>query len=143
MTTASLRAPSKKPPPGAAREPQDGYAGKLLRVDLTKKKCWAEPWSPDAMRELVGGVGLGAMILYRETATKGGKGNLSWDHPDNRLVMATGPMAGLPAWGSSGLPVVTICAGTDGPTSTHAHGLFCTKPEYFGFESAILPGSSS
>src|SRR2546428_14146236 len=98
MTTASLRAPSKKPPPSAAREPQDGYAGKLLRVDLTKKKCWAEPWSPDAMRELVGGVGLGAMSLYRETAKTGGKGNLSWDHPDDCLVMATGPMSGIPAF---------------------------------------------
>src|SRR5437899_1726573 len=140
MTTASLRAPSKRPTPSAARRPQDGYAGKLLRVDLAKKKCWAEPWSPDAMRELVGGVGLGAMILYRETATKGGKGNVSWDHPDNRLVMATGPMAGLPAWGSSGLTVVTIGAGTNGPTSTQANGFFGTNLKYSGYDAIIIQG---
>src|SRR5438128_6138384 len=142
MTTASLRAPSKRPTPSAARQPQDGYAGKLLRVDLAKKKCWAEPWSPDAMRELVGGVGLGAMILYRETATKGGKGNVSWDHPDNRLVMATGPMAGLPAWGSSGLTVVTIGAGTNGPTSTQANGFFGTNLKYSGYDAIVIQGQS-
>src|SRR5947209_17000982 len=142
MTTASLRAPSKRPTLSAARRPQDGYAGKLLRVDLAKKKCWAEPWSPDAMRELVGGVGLGAMILYRETATKGGRGNVSWDHPDNRLILATGPMAGLPAWGSSGLTVVTIGAGTNGPTSTQANGFFGTNLKYSGYDAIVIQGQS-
>src|SRR5438094_5799620 len=142
MPTARLRAPSKRPTPSAARQPQDGYAGNLLRVHLAKKKRWAAPWSPDAMRELVGGVGLGAMILYRETATKGGKGNVSWDHPDNRLVMATGPMAGLPAWGSSGLTVVTIGAGTNGPTSTQANGFFGTNLKYSGYDAIIIQGQS-
>src|SRR2546428_9968403 len=94
------------------------------------------------MRELVGGVGLGAMILYRETATKGGKGNLSWDHPDNRLVMATGPMAGLPAWGSSGLTLLTIGAGTNGPTLTHAHRFFRPNLKYSGYDPSNIPGSS-
>ena len=54
------------------------------------------------------------MILYRETA-EGGRATSSWDHPDNRLVLATGPLAGLPVWGTGGLTVVTIGAGTNGP----------------------------
>ena len=62
-----------------------GYAGKLLRVDMTSGKCWAEPWGADQMRELIGGVGLGAMILYKETAK--GKKNASWDDPENRLIL--------------------------------------------------------
>src|SRR5207248_10125195 len=119
-----------------------GYAGQLLRVDLTKKKCWAEPWGPDAMREQLGGVGLGAMILYRETAARGGKGNVAWDHPDNRLILATGPMAGLPAWGSSGLTVVTIGAGTNGPTSTQANGFFGTNLKYSGYDAIVLQGQA-
>src|SRR5437667_23687 len=92
------------------------------------------------MRELIGGVGLGAMILYRETATRGGKGNVSWDHPDNRLILATGPMAGLPAWGSSGLTVVTIGAGTNGPTSTQANGFFGTNLKYSGYDAIVIQG---
>ena len=71
-----------------------GFAGQLLRVDLTKRKCWAEPWSPEEMRAMLGGIGLGAVILYRET--RKGKGNVGWDHPDNRLVLTylpAGPAA--------------------------------------------------
>ena len=143
MTTATLSAKAvTKKTTRAARELPGGYAGQLLRVDLTKKKCWAEPWGPDAMREQLGGVGLGAMILYRETAARGGKGNVAWDHPDNRLILATGPMAGLPAWGSSGLTVVTIGAGTNGPTSTQANGFFGTNLKYSGYDAIVLQGQA-
>jgi aldehyde:ferredoxin oxidoreductase len=117
-----------------------GFAGKLLRVDLTKRKTWAEAWGPDDMRSMLGGIGLGAMILYRETAK--GKGNVSWDHPDNRLVLATGPLAGLPVWGTGGLTVVTIGAGTNGPTSTQANGFFGTNLKYCGYDAIIIQGQS-
>jgi len=119
-----------------------GYAGKLLRVDLTRGKVWSEPWSAEQMRELIGGIGLGAMILYRETATKNGKGNVAWDHPDNRLVLATGPLAGLPVWGTGGLTVITIGAGTNGPTSTQANGFFGTNLKYSGYDAIIVQGQA-
>jgi len=94
------------------------------------------------MREQLGGVGLGAMILYRETATKGGKGNVSWDHPDNRLVLGTGPLAGLPVWGTGGLTVCTIGPGTNGPTSTQANGFFGTNLKYCGYDAIIIQGQA-
>jgi len=143
MTTATLstkRSPKKAA--GPARALPGGYAGRLLRVDLTKRTCRAEPWGPDRMREQLGGVGLGAMILYRETATKGGKGNAAWDHPDNRLVLATGPLAGLPVWGTGGLTVCTIGAGTNGPTSTQANGFFGTNLKYCGYDAIIVQGQA-
>jgi aldehyde:ferredoxin oxidoreductase len=117
-----------------------GFAGQLLRVDLTKRKCWAQPWSPAEMREQLGGIGLGAMILYRET--RKGKGNVGWDHPENRLVLATGPLAGLPVWGTGGLTVVTIGAGTNGPTSTQANGFFGTNLKYCGYDAIVIQGQS-
>ena len=82
-----------------------GFANNLLRVDLTLASAGPSPRGPERMREQLGGVGLGAMILYRETAAKGGKKNVAWDHPDNRLVLGTGPLAGLPVWGTGGLTV--------------------------------------
>src|SRR5919204_1056420 len=118
-----------------------GFAGQLLRVDLTKRKCWAEAWSPAEMRELLGGIGLGAMILYRET--RKGKSNVGWDHPDNRLVLATGPLAGLPVWGTGGLTVVTIGAGTNGPTSTQANGFFGTNLKYCGYDAIVIQGHAT
>jgi len=87
------------------------------------------------MRELVGGAGLGAMILYRELPA-----NVHWDHPENRLVLATGPLAGLPVWGTGGLTVVTRGAGTDGPTSTQANGFFGASLKYSGYDAIIVQG---
>jgi aldehyde:ferredoxin oxidoreductase len=117
-----------------------GYAGQILRVDLSKRKTWAQPWSGAEMRELIGGAGLGAMILFRET--RKGKGNVSWDHPDNRLVLGTGPLAGLPVWGTGGLTVNTIGALTNGPTSTQANGFFGTNLKYCGYDAIVIQGQS-
>jgi aldehyde:ferredoxin oxidoreductase len=139
-TAATASRPRKSP----TLEPTapGGYAGKLLRVDMTKKKCWAEPWDPVMMREYLGGAGLGAYILYRETAARKGKGNVSWDHPDNRLVLATGPLAGLPVWGTGALTVVTIGAMTNGPTSTQANGFFGTNLKYCGYDAIVVQGQA-
>ncbi len=79
-----------------------GYAGKILRVDMTHNRTWTDEFTPEMRRTYLGGVGLGSKILWEEVPAE-----VTWDHPDNRLVMATGPLAGLPVWGSSGLTVVT------------------------------------
>lgn len=117
-----------------------GFAGKILRVDLGRKKIWAEGWGPEDMRDMLGGIGLGSRILYRETAR--GKGNVGWDQPDNRLVLATGPLAGLPVWGTGGLTVVTIGALTNGPTSTQANGFFGTNLKYCGYDAIVVQGQA-
>ena len=61
------------------------YAGQILRVDLSAGETWADPFSPEDRRKYVGGVGLGAKILWEEVPPE-----VAWDHPGNRLVMATG-----------------------------------------------------
>jgi aldehyde:ferredoxin oxidoreductase len=138
MTPAIMSAPKKtaKPQPTLP----GGFAGRILRVDMTKRKTWSEPWTPDDMRDQLGGIGLGSRVLYHETAR--GKGNVGWDHPDNRLVLATGPLAGLPVWGTGGLTVITIGAQTNGPTSTQANGFFGTNLKYCGYDAIVIQGQS-
>lgn len=138
MTISAIKLPKTKQAPTST----PGFAGKLLRVDMTKGKCWSEPWGADEQRELLGGIGLGAMILLKETAAKSGKGNVGWDHPENRLILATGPLAGLPVWGTGGLTVVTIGAGTNGPTSTQANGFFGTNLKYCGYDAIVIQGQA-
>ena len=46
------------------------YAGKILRVDLTNNHIWTEPWTPEMCRTLLGGVGLGAKILWDEVLSE-------------------------------------------------------------------------
>jgi aldehyde:ferredoxin oxidoreductase len=142
MTPTTLKRSAKKRAPGPALDLPGAYAGRLLRVDLTRKQCRAEPWSPAEMREWLGGAGLGALLLYRETASRGGKSNVAWDHPDNRLILATGPLAGLPVWGTGALTVITIGAMTNGPTSTQANGFFGTNLKYCGYDAIVIQGQS-
>jgi aldehyde:ferredoxin oxidoreductase len=139
MIPALKTAPTKTAKPQPAMP--GGFAGQILRVDLTKRKCWGEPWgSPADMRDQLGGIGFGSRILHKET--RKGKGNVSWDHPDNRLILATGPLAGLPVWGTGGLTVVTIGAGTNGPTSTQANGFFGTNLKYCGYDAIVIQGQA-
>ena len=114
-----------------------GIAGKILRVDLTTGKIWNEELSPREWREYLGGVGIGAKILYEEVGA-----DVDWDHPDNRLVMATGPLAGLPVWGTGGLTVVTRGAMTNGATSTQANGFFGANLKFSGYDAIVLQGEA-
>ncbi|MEK7204566.1 MAG: aldehyde ferredoxin oxidoreductase N-terminal domain-containing protein, partial [candidate division NC10 bacterium] len=66
-----------------------GYMGKVLRVDLTARRTWDEPLSEVLLRRYLGGAGLGAWYLYRET--RPGTDPLS---PENLLIFLTGPLVG-------------------------------------------------
>jgi len=133
-TATASRAAAK---PRTARSRPGGYAGKLLRVNLSTGKTWTQPWSEPEMREYLGGVGLGAKILYDEVGPK-----VQWDHPDNRLIMATGPLAGLPVWGTGGLTVITRGALTGGATSTQANGFFGAALKYSGYDAIVVQGQA-
>jgi aldehyde:ferredoxin oxidoreductase len=115
-----------------------GYAGKILRVDLTSGKTWTLPWSQEEMRLYLGGAALGAKILWDEVPAEVG-----WDHLENRLILATGPLAGLPVWGTGGLSVVTRGAMTNGATSTQANGFFGACLKYSGYDAIVIQGESS
>jgi aldehyde:ferredoxin oxidoreductase len=106
-------------------------------VDLGAGRAWSVPWTPEEMRTYVGGVGLGAKILYDEVPPEVG-----WDHPENRLVLATGPLAGLPVWGTGGLTVVTRGAGTDGGTSSQANGFFGAALKASGYDAIVVQGQA-
>jgi aldehyde:ferredoxin oxidoreductase len=90
------------------------------------------------MRLYLGGAGLGAKILWDEVPA-----DVGWDHPENRLILATGPLAGLPVWGTGGLSVVTRGALTDGATSTQANGFFGACLKYSGYDAIVIQGESS
>ncbi len=113
------------------------YAGQILRVDLSSGRTWAEPFAAEDRRKWIGGAGLGAKILWEEVPPEA-----EWDHPDNRLVMATGPLAGLPVWGTGGLTVVTRGAMTNGVTNTQANGFFGANLKLCGYDGIVIQGQS-
>ena len=66
-----------------------GYAGKILRVDLSGQKTGSDELDEKTVEKWVGGVGFGAKYLYEEVSP-----GVQWDDPENRLVWTTGPLAG-------------------------------------------------
>ena len=82
-----------------------GWAGKILRIDLSDRKSWTEPVEPYT-RSFVGGRGISAKILYDELDPK-----LSRFDPESRLSFGPGVLTGTPAAGSSRLKISGLGAG--------------------------------
>ncbi|MFQ6080303.1 MAG: aldehyde ferredoxin oxidoreductase family protein [Candidatus Bathyarchaeia archaeon] len=66
-----------------------GYAGKLLRVDLSGNRISEEKLDLSLARDLIGGLGIASKIMLEEL-------NPSTEpfNPENKLILATGPLTG-------------------------------------------------
>ncbi len=73
-----------------------GYAGRLLRIDLSEGKVIIEETKPEILRKFLGGVGYGAKLLYDEIPA----GCIDPLSAENKLVFATGPLTSTLAPGS-------------------------------------------
>jgi len=67
-----------------------GYTGKILRVDLTEKAIEIQRLD-EGDRKYIGGSGLAAKILYKETSP-----GIDPLGPNNLLIFMTGPLTGTP-----------------------------------------------
>ena len=74
----------------------NGYFGRLLRVDLSNQETMIEDLDPKMLEKYVGGVSIGAKILYEETTTETDPLG-----PDNILVAMAGPFTGTSVPSSS------------------------------------------
>lgn len=114
-----------------------GYAGKLLRADLTDGTITRETVPPDILRAYVGGTGLGAYILYKEVPV--GVEPLS---PQNRLVFSTGPFTGSGVPGSGNYSVVTRSPLSGFAVSAQSNGHFGAILKRAGFDVIVFQGAS-
>ncbi|MDI6753198.1 MAG: aldehyde ferredoxin oxidoreductase family protein [Thermodesulfobacteriota bacterium] len=114
-----------------------GYGGKILRVNLTQKKIEKQGLDPDMAKEWIGGRGFIAKILYEEIPA--GTDPLS---PENKLVMATGPLSGT-FWPSAAKVVFgTKSPLTGGYGDSNLGGLLMAELKYAGYDMIILEGAS-
>lgn len=112
-----------------------GYAGKILEVDLSNRKFSSDEEDPPTMRKYLGGMGLGAKLLYDNVPPEAG-----WSDPDNHLIIAAGPMSGTRVMGSGTACVVTIGAMNEGTTSTQANGYFGAYIKFCGYDAVVIKG---
>lgn len=114
-----------------------GYAGKLLRVDLSTGKASPEPLDEPTLRKHVGGTGLGVKILYEEVPPSVGCFDAA-----NRLILASGPLGGSRINGSGTYSLVTLGALTNGATATQANGFFGAYLRFSGFDGLVVQGAA-
>src|SRR4030042_4323412 len=116
---------------------QDGYAGKILRVDLTAGTTNEEVPGEEVLRKWVGGAGLGAMYLYDEVNP-----DIDCFDPENRRIFATGPLAGTSVPGGGTFSVSTKGCLTNGATSSQANGYLGAYLKFSGLDGVIIQGAS-
>ena len=68
---------------------QGGYAGKILRINLTEQTSTQEDLPLEVAKDFIGGAGFGIKYLFDEV--KSGTDPLG---PDNKLIFASGPLSG-------------------------------------------------
>lgn len=113
----------------------NGYAERILHVDLARERTMEEPFPEEWKRAYIGGRGLGVRII--EDLVNPGSDPLG---AENVLVFATGPVAG------SGLPlgsrydVVTKSPLTGTLTSANSGGKFGTSMKRAGFDAVVIRG---
>ena len=94
----------------------NGYMGKMLRVDLSNGEISDEELTESVLKKWVGGIGLGMKVLSEEVPPE-----VCWDHPENRFIMASGPLGGTQVCGSGTFCVCTKGAMTGGASSSQAN----------------------
>jgi len=113
-----------------------GYMGKMLRVDLSRRRIREEPLEKGVVEKFIGGKGIGAWLLYREL--KAGIDPLS---PENKIIIATGPLTGTAALGySAKYVIVTKSPLTNLFLDTYCGGFFGPRLKYAGYDAIIVEG---
>ena len=112
-----------------------GWAGHILRVDLTRGSVTKEPLNRDWAEEYIGGRGLAARYLYEEMDP-----SVSALGPDNKLIMATGPLTGTNASCGSRYMVVTKGPLTGAITTSNSGGHWGPELKFAGYDMVIVEG---
>jgi len=110
---------------------------KILRVDLTKGTCQAEPLNMEWAEQYIGSRGLGSKYLTEEMDPKADA--LS---PGNVLIFATGPLTGTSAATGGRYTVVTKGALTNVIACSNSGGYWGGELRLAGWDMILITGKS-
>jgi aldehyde:ferredoxin oxidoreductase len=115
-----------------------GYAGRVLRVDLTMGNTRVEQLNVDIAKKYIGGIGLG-MKLWLDNSQPG----IEPFSPENPLVLALGPISGtMFPTGGNGHAFISKSPATFGVGEAVAHGTFGAELKRAGYDAVIFTGKS-
>ena len=115
----------------------NGFIGKVLWVDLTKKELKDEPLDEQLARDFLGGYGLGARIIF--SRQKAGVDPLG---PDSIFGITTGVLTGTDAVGGSRYIVVGKSPLTGGWGDANSGGNVGPNLKFAGYDAVFFTGIS-
>jgi len=115
---------------------EEGYAGKILRVDLSSGKVTDFP-TRDYADRFVGGRGIAAKIYWDEVSP-----GISAFDPENRLIFVTGPLAGFPGLAGSRWQVCGKSPVTEQFCYGNAGGSWGAWLKFAGYDGIVIQGKS-
>ncbi len=114
-----------------------GWQGKILRVNLTAGTCKTEALNEAWAKAYIGGRGLASKYLTEEVSPE-----VDPMSPENKLIMATGPLTGTYGAANGRYMVVTKSPLTGTIASSNSGGYFPSELKYAGFDMIIFEGKS-
>ena len=114
-----------------------GYAGRVLRVDLSAGTVHTEPLDPKLAEDWLGGRSFVARVLYDEVPRDADPLG-----PDNRLVVATGVLTGHMVPGGSKVEFGAISPATNSHGDSNMGGHFGPELRYAGYDMIVVAGVS-
>lgn len=114
-----------------------GWWGRILRIDVSKRKYVVQELDPSIYSNYIGGRGLAVKILWDELVP--GVDPLS---PYNKLVIASGPLSGLPLPSSGKLVVASKSPLTNGYGDGNIGTMASVHLRKAGYDAIVLEGAS-
>jgi aldehyde:ferredoxin oxidoreductase len=114
-----------------------GYAGNILRIDLTTGKTRETAVPPSMINHYMGGSGFCAITLYKELKAK-----IDPLGKENKLFFSTGPFTGTLWPQSSRYSVAAKSPLTGGWGEAHAGGFWGPELKFAGYDGVIIEGIS-
>ena len=114
-----------------------GYAGRILRINLTKNQVKIEPTEKSLIAEFLGGRGFNSKRLYDEIPK-----DVDPLSPQNKLMFATGPLVGtaFPLGARFNVSAKSPLTGILG--DSNAGGNFAAEMKFAGYDQIIIEGKS-
>jgi len=118
---------------------QGGWAGKVLRVDLSSGRISTED-TIEKYKDFLGGTGIGYKVIWDEVPA----GTKAFD-PANKIVFGVGPLAGTGAPCNGRTAITTLwptCWPKSLVASGHMGGQFAAELKYAGYDAIIIEGKA-
>jgi aldehyde:ferredoxin oxidoreductase len=113
-----------------------GFYNRLLRINLTSRKSSYEEIPDAVLARTLGGKGLGTHYLLEENPA--GADPLG---PENKFLIAVGPVTGTRMWSQSRFAVYTKSPATGGYCESYCGGSLAPKIKSCGVDLIILEGA--